>query len=444
MTSDTKDHVPAWLSPSAQPLILRAAVIVMFAAAVAISAVRIQRTLHVPPAVPEFNQGLTDFHNSVYFPALGLQIGLNPYSQEYVEQLPTYRLPPYSPALFWLSYPFSLLSLDAANVAYFSMSCVLVVALATSALYFCGLPISIVNVLGLGTLVLLSRPGHLAILLGQITLIPVLGAVWAMELSRRRPLLGGLALAFTTLKPTFAIPVIWLLFCRRDFRTAIAGALIGGAAAVGGLVPLVANHGIESVAQSLIETQGNLEHDKMVATETTWTRIDAVAFVGKLFGVEPDRLLQATLLAACLLLAGYALWRTSDTRLAEGADSLSSLVICATTLGCVYHGSYDALLLVVPWVAVSAGRLREQLPPQLRIPIFLLLTVPAINYICTRVVIGKLAITEPLLTPLTMVNSTCILIVMLVALGVALSPSRTRPSHQREPQQNPLPLGEAG
>jgi hypothetical protein len=392
----------------------------LFAAAVAISAVRIQRTLQVPPAFPEFNQCVTDFHNSVYFPALGLQNGLNPYSEEYVEQLPTYRLPPYSPALFWLSYPFSLLSLDAANVAYFSISCLLVVALAASTLYFCRLPRSIVNVLGLATLVLLSRPGHIAILLGQITLIPVLGTVWAMELSRRRPLVAGFALAFTTLKPTFAIPVIWLLFCRRNFRTAIAGAVIGGVAAVGGLVPLVANHGVESVVQSLIDTQGNLEHDKMVATETTWTRIDAVAFVGKLFGAEPDRLMQATMLAACLLVAGYALWRTSGTRLAEGADSFSSLIICATTLACVYHGSYDALLLVVPWVAIIAGKLRDQLPPQLRIAIFVLLSVPAINYVCTRVVISKLAITEPLLTPLTMVNSACILLVMLISLGVAL------------------------
>lgn len=424
MTSDTRNHVPVWLRPSAQPLILRAAVIVLFAAAVAICAVRIQRSLHVPPAVAEFYQGLADFHTIVYFPALGLQKGLNPYSREYVAQLPTYQLAPYSPALFWMSYPFSLLSLDAANVAYFLMSCMLVVALAGSTLHFCRLPLSIVNVLGLATLVLVSRPGHIAILLGQISLIPVLGAVWAMELSRRRPLLAGFALAFTTLKPSFAIPVIWLVFCRRDFRTAIAGVVIGGVAAVVGLVPLVTNHGFKSVAQSVIDTQGTLEHDKMVAIETTWTRIDAAAFVGKLFGAEPDRLVQASMLAAWLLIAGYALWRTSDTPLAEGADSLSSLIICTTTLACVYHASYDALLLVVPWVAVIAGKLRDQLPPQLRIAIFVLLTVPATNYVCTRVVIGKLAITEPLLTPLTMVNSTCILVVTLLSLSVALCHTR--------------------
>jgi hypothetical protein len=433
MTCDPQNHVPAWLQPTAQPLALRLAVLVLFAVAVAVSAARIQRTLHVPPAVPEFNQGLTDFHTSVYFPALGLQHGFNPYSREYVERFPTHQLPPYSPALFWMSYPFSLLSLDAANVVYFVMSCALIVALAASAFYFCRLPLSLVNVFGLATLVLLCRPGHVAILLGQITLFPVLGAVWALELSRRRPILAGLALAFTTLKPTFAIPVIWLLWCRRDFRAVIAGALIGGAAALGGLIPLVANHGLASVAHSLFDTQSHLEHDKMVATETTWTRIDAVALVGKLFGAEPDRLMQLAILAACLLAAGFALWRTSKTRLAEGADSLSALIICATTLACVYHASYDALLLVVPWVAVMAGRLRQQLPPPLQALLWLLLTVPAVNYVSTRVVISKLEITEPLLTPLTIVNSACILAVMLLSLGVALyrkpqvalSPART-------------------
>jgi len=61
MTNDEQPtHVPRWLLPSAQSGALRLAVVVVFVAAVALSAVRIQRTLHVPPAVPEFNQGLVD------------------------------------------------------------------------------------------------------------------------------------------------------------------------------------------------------------------------------------------------------------------------------------------------------------------------------------------------------------------------------------------------
>ena len=421
MTNDDQPtHVPRWLLPSAQSGALRLAVVVVFVAAVALSAARIQRTLHVPPAVPEFNQGLTDFHTTVYFPALALQNGFNPYSREYIEHFPASQLPPYSPALFWLSYPFSLLTLEQANVAYFVLCCAMIVGLAASSLAFCRVPLTIVNVLGLATLISALSTGSHQRPARTNHAGSRAGALWAMELSRRRPLLAGLALALTTLKPTFAVPMIWLLWCRRDYRTAIAGVLIGGAAAVGGLVPLIANHGFESVVQSLVDTQAHLESDKMVSTETTWTRIDAVSFFGKLVGSEPNHITQIAVLGACLLAAGFALWTISRTQLADGADSLSGLIICTATLACVYHGSYDALLLVAPWVAVMAGRLREQLPAKLRVPVWLLLTIPAINYVSTRVVISKLSITEPLLTPLTMLNSTCILAAFVLSIGVAV------------------------
>jgi Glycosyltransferase family 87 len=420
MTNDTSSHVPRWLFPAAQPIALRIAVALLFIVAVGVTAVRIQRTLHVPPAIPEFNQGLTDFHNSVYFPALGLREGYNPYSREYLAHYPTFQLPPYSPAMFWLNYPYSLLPLRVANVIFFTLSCGLVVALAASALVVCRAPLTIVNVLGFASLILLSRPGHVNMLLGQITLMLVLGAVWALELARRRPLVGGLALALTTLKPTFAIPLVWLLFCRRDFRAALAGVLIGTTAALAGLAPIVAHHGWQSVVDSLKEAQSKLDADPMVATKTTWTRIDTAALIGKLVGSEPDHFAVAAIAAVCLLAAGAAVWRVSKTPLAEGADSLSALIICTATLACVYHGVYDALLLVAPWVAVSVGRLREQLPPMLRPVVWLLLTVPAINYFSTRVFIMNVTLEQPLLKPLTMVNSACIAAIFLLSVSVAV------------------------
>jgi hypothetical protein len=433
MTNDsTNSHVPRWLFPAAQPTALRLAMVVLFVIAVGLTAARTKRTLHVPPAIPEFNQGLTDFHSTVYFPALGFRHGFNPYSREYIEHYPAGQLPPYSPAMFWLNIPFTLLPLELANVVYFTFTCALIVALAASALAVCRVPLTIVNVLGLATLILLSRPGHVNVLGGQFTLTLVLGAVWSVELARRRPALGGLALALTTLKPTFAVPIIWLLFCRRDFRTVFAGVLIGGLAALGGFIPLVANHGWESVFKSLQQTQAYLESDKMVATESTWTRIDAVALAGKLVGSEPNHLAVAAIAAACLLAAGGAVWRISRTPLAEGADSLSALIIYTAMLACVYHGAYDALLLVAPWVAVSVGRLREQLPPWLRPVIWLLLIVPAINYLSTRVVIAKLSIQEPILKPLTMVNSACVATLLILSIGVAIRSSAAVRTNPRE------------
>src|SRR5262245_44562735 len=164
-TDDQSAPVPRWLQPAAHSNALRVVVVILFVGAVGLSAARIQRTLHVPPAVPEFNQGLTDFHTTIYFPALALQSGFNPYSREYIQHFPAAQLPPYSPALFWLSYPFSLLTLEQANVVYFVLSCGLVVGLAASSLAFSRVPLTLVNVLGLATLILLCRPGHISILL---------------------------------------------------------------------------------------------------------------------------------------------------------------------------------------------------------------------------------------------------------------------------------------
>jgi hypothetical protein len=431
------NDVPRWLSASGQPLALRVVVAITFALTVGLTAVRIHSVLHVPPAVPEFNQGLTDFHNSVYFPALGFREGFNPYSREYVEHYPTYRLPPYSPFMFWLNYPYSLLPLEWANVVYFALSCVLLVALAASALAVCRVPLTIVNVFGLATLILVSRPGHINILLGQITLLLVMGAVWALELARRRPILGGVALALTTLKPTFAVPLVWLLFCRRDFRTAIAGVVIGGAAALAGLAPIIANHGLASVVESLKESQAKLDSDPMVAAQTTWTRIDSVALVGKLTGIEPDHFVVAAIAASWLLAAGAAVWLISRTPLADGADSLSGLIICTATLACVYHGAYDGLLLVLPWVAVSIGQFREHLPPAMRAVVWALLTAPAVNYFSTRVVITKFELEGPLLKSLTLINSACIAAACLIAMGVAVRSSFVLRTKLRESLATP-------
>lgn len=420
---ENRRHVPSWLLPSAQPIALRVVVSLVFIGAVGMTALRIQRTLHVPPAIPEFNQGLTDFHNAVYFPALGVREGFNPYSREYVEHYSTGFLAPYSPAMFWLNYPFSLLPIELANVAYFVFSCLLVVTLAASALAVCRVPLSIVNVLGLATLILISRPGHVNLLLGQIALLLVLGTLWAIELAPRRPILAGFALALTTFKPTFAIPIYWLLFCRRDFRAVFAGIVIGGTAAAAALAPIVANHGWQPVFESLKECQARIDADPMVATQTTWTRIDAAVLVGKLIGREPGQLAVAAIAAVCLLVAGAVVWKISRTPLAHGADSLSALIISTATLACIYHSSYDGLLLVAPWVAVAVGRLGQQLPPRIRPVIWLLLTVPAANYVSTRVFIMNVGIEEPFLRLLTMVNSVCIAAVLILSIGVAVRSS---------------------
>jgi hypothetical protein len=333
--------------------------------------------------------------------------------------------------MFWLHYPVSLMPVHVANMVYYGASFGLVILLALSALAICRLPLSLCNVLGLATLILASRPGHINLLLGQVTLPMVLGAVWALQLARRWPAVAGIALAVTTLKPTFGVPLLWLMFCRRDYRAVAVGVVVAGVAATVGLVPLVADHGWASVLESLRQSNSLHESDPVVTPMTTWTRVDAISLVGKALDHEPSAAASLAVTAGCLLLAGWAVWRTSGTPLAEGADSLSALVIAAATLACIYHSTYDALLFVVPWIGVMFAELRQQLPGRLHWLFWILLTLPAINYFSARVVTRLLSIDGALFTVLTMLNSICVVAILVLAIGVALR--RTLPASSALP-----------
>src|SRR5690606_8084427 len=102
------------------------------------------------------------------------------------------------------------------------------------------------------------------------------------------------------------------------------------------------------------------EADPTVSAQSTWTRLDGHALLGKLSPTQPNNAFNLVFTAAILLSAGWLLWRTRQGPLTEGADNLASLLICTTTLICIYHATYDALLLVVPWMGVAFGRLGEQ------------------------------------------------------------------------------------
>ena len=416
MHRDSHFTVPRLLQAEGQSAALRLLVLAAFAAVVLLSTWRVVRTLHRPGDVPEFQQGLTDFHHIFVFPAMAVRQGVNPYDAEFMERLNVNRpYPLYSPAMFWLAYPLAYVPLAVADVLYYSASLLLVVALAASALMVCRVPRTLVNVLGLATLILLSRPGHVNLLLGQPTLLLVLGAVWGLELARRKPNLAGIALAVTTLKPTFGVPLIWLLFCRRDYRAVFVGATIGVSAVIAGLAPFALRDGWRPLVNSLRESQSHHEADKTVAADSTWTRLDAQALLGKLLPSEPSGEIGLVLTAVVLLAAGWLVWRAPRGPLTDGADNLSGLVICTATLACIYHGTYDALLLVVPWVGAAVGGLRQQLPLRLQIVLPVLLAIPAANYLSARAVLSRLSIQGSLWTAVTALNSLAVLAAFLLA-----------------------------
>jgi hypothetical protein len=416
-------ELPLLLRPEGQSLLLRLVVCAAFVAVTGLSVWRVVRNLHDPAIDSIDAQALVDFHNAIYYPALGFREGINPYSKAYADQYPVNRqYPLYSPSSLLLYYPFALLPLSAANVVYFVISFGLVLALAASVLAICRIPLTMVNLLGLATLILLSRPGHINLVLGQITVPIVIAAAWALELARRRPYLSAIALALTTIKPTFGVPLVWFMFCRRDYRALFVGVTIAAVAAIAGAAPIIAHEGLEGFVESLRGSQSLHEDDPVIVATTSWTRLDALSVIGRFMDTQPGAAAELAIAAVCLLVAGAAVFRTSNSEAGIGGDSLSTLIISTATLACIYHSMYDALLLVLPWVGVMFGRLRRQIPTWALPILWLLLTIPAANYLSTRTAIERFGIEGTAWTLVTSVNGIAVLAALVLSIGLAFRP----------------------
>ena len=103
---------------------------------------------------------------------------------------------------------------------------------------------TIAATLGLTALLLLSRPGHMNLLLGQVTAQVVIGAYVALRWARTRPLLAGMGLALATLKPTYGVPLaLLMLFGRGDLGAVVVGVALSGALCLVALVAARARGG---------------------------------------------------------------------------------------------------------------------------------------------------------------------------------------------------------
>src|SRR5262249_57464168 len=92
---------------------------------------------------------------------------------------------------------------------------------------------------GLTAVLLLSRPGQMNLLLGQVSAQVAIGAYVALRWARTRPVLASLALALSTLKPTYGVPLAALmLFGRGDVATVVGGAAASLVLCLVAVVPL--------------------------------------------------------------------------------------------------------------------------------------------------------------------------------------------------------------
>jgi glycosyl transferase family 87 len=361
---------------------------VAFLAAVALVALRTRTHLSVPgDANAAGHYGMQDFRDAIYYPVVALLDGRNPYdAADYVRRYSVATpLRLYLPAMLGLYLPFGFLPYTAAAAVFFAVNVALVPLLVYQALSLADVRVTAPRVLGLAAGVILSRPGLLTLFVGQCAIYMTLGLCVAWRYARTRPLLAALGVALTALKPTYGLPLGVLLLGRGAWRPVIAGGALAAlvTAAVG--VPLArAAGGVGPWIASLRASAGMSDDPHNVIVQS-YFRVDAASLLGRLVQVELSPAVQVLLLLVVVGLGLAAVRRLA--RDGEPHAPLAAGVVGVTTLACVYHQTYDCLLLLVPFFASVAGRIGSG---RGRWALAALSLVPFGNYFATLTLISRL------------------------------------------------------
>jgi hypothetical protein len=351
--------------------------------------------VNVPGAPAPDRWVLQDFRDAVYYPAVALLDGRNPYDQR--AQADAYPVdqafPLYLPVTLLVHLPFALLPPAEAGAAYFVVTLALTAVLAVLALGGAGAPLTAAGVLGLTAALLASRPGEMNLLLGQVTVQVAIGCAVALRWARSRPLVAGLGLALAMLKPTYGVPLAALMLLGRgDLAATLVGGAMAAAVSLVAVAPLV--HAAGGVAPFVTSLGSSAAAFAAEDTSNAWSsiaRIDATAFVARLIGRVPPGWMAGAIALVVLGVAVAGLRRLAADRSAASVQ-LGVGLACLTILVASYHQAYDALLLAQPAVALATGRWGRgaAASPALRWTVLALLAVPAVNYLATRPVAADL------------------------------------------------------
>jgi hypothetical protein len=379
----------------------------------AATTMRTARDLNVPgrPDLPLY--GMEDFRDVFYYPVVALLDGRNPYDvTQYLPNYPVARpLAPYAPTTLLLHLPYGLLPYQVAGWTHHALDVLLVVVLAYLTLRICGIATSAARILGLAALILLSRPAQMNLHIGQCALYLVIATYLALELAPRRSALAGIALAITCVKPTFGIPLGILLLVRGDLAACAWGGVVTSVllTAIGGVLVHAAG-GVQPLLVSFQDSYTRLMLDPSAHPSSSIIRIDAVVVLTRLAAGRLGSAFEGALSLGMIAIGAAAVWsvehRPDDHRL------LSFSLACVTILACMYHQAYDGLLLAVPIVALTTGRVTSTSAVEraaLRVALLAML-VPTFNYFATDTLVGTFGISGAWHAVVTSANSASMLV----------------------------------
>lgn len=416
-----------------------------FCFGVTLTAYRIVRQYQTPGSRDPSTQGMCDFHNGIYFPTLAMLAGTSPYGSEYAAEYPVSRqIPFFSPGILVLHVPLALLPLHIADVIYFVITVLLVIACATLCASAAGVGGRIEWIASIAAVIVFSRSGHITLYNGYFTIELVLATMLAIHFAKDRPIFAALALAVVSAKPTYLLPLGLLLLARGNYRALIIGAVISLMAAGLPLAWLSYHEGIHAtgsvdfpagMSKIIDDVQGAQQvhlnqQEEMI--EFSWTRLDLLAAVCKWTGNEPGQLAHIAVMAIILIWPMIILYRRMHDGIDDGVAGVTGCLIMVATLSSVYHQSYDALLVAAPVTGLIAARLDgwKQLAPATRLTLGLLMLFPTFHYLSTRNILSRLDLGESGFRVVTSAAGIS-LGIALVIICVLASPRKVEPTNER-------------
>ncbi len=296
-----------------------------------------------------------DFQNTTYYPVLAFLEGVNPYDyQQYISNYPVdASFPIYSPLTLLLHLPFGMLSFGAANTLYFLYNAVLMVVLAWLILHVSELGKTLASVFLLAILIVLSRPGWMVLLCGQIICEVTIGTIVALHYSRTRPLLSGFGLALACLKPTFGIPLAALMIFRRDYRSVVVGICVSIFGAVSAIILIEGSFsGIVDFFAIIWNQHVGSDNLLGLPSPSYFMRIDTLSVVSRLLAWDPGTSTMIAVFIVFVISVGAVVRRGGSTDDVSGANNPVATLIATTMMCSIYHMEYDALILFLPLVSL--------------------------------------------------------------------------------------------
>ena len=380
-------------------------------------------------------QGMCDYHNGLFFPGRAVLDGISPYGQDYADTNPVARqIPFFSPSILVAHAPIILLPLHAGEIVFFVLSVGFMIWIALLLASTAGEPRRWDFALALAAVMVFSRGGHVTLFDGYFTFELVLATFLAIHWGDRRPWLTAVALALVASKPTYILPLGFLMLARGNIKGVLIGAVLSIITTAAPMLWVAhcegegdIGKGISILAEDISQTQEIHRGQEDESPVHSWTRMDLLAIVAKWTQDDPAEATHIIVMLAILAPAMIVLFRRRKLGIDDGLVGVTGAIMLATMIVSIYHKSYDSLLLMAPLAGLAARRLPvwEGQPKWSQLVMAGLILLPLYSYFSSRMFLGRLGV-GPLETRVfTSINGLCLVVLLAIFLWIGWGNQKT-------------------